>query len=224
MSTWRQVAAIVWKDLRVEWRTRETLVPMLIFCLLVVTIFGFALNPTGEPEPVFPAILWITFYFSGLLGLGRSFAAEKAAATLPGLMLAPGDRTYIFLGKAVASLVFLSVVEAISLPLFFALLAVPFTAPPLAFALVVGLGTVGFVSVTTLMSVMATHTRAAEMLLPILVFPLLVPGVIASVEATRSLLGMADPAGWVRWARLLAVYDALFVTLPLLLFDYLLEV
>jgi len=221
---WRQVTALLWKELRAEARTRETLTPMVIFALAVVTVFGFGLRATGaDLGPVFPGLLWVSFYFVGLLGLGRSFASERAQETLAGLLLVPADRSFIFVGKALANLVFLAVVEVISLPLFFGLLGVPFTAPFVPFCVTMVLGTAGFASIGTMLSALAAHTRAAEMLLPVLVFPILIPAVIGAVEATASLLGAGDPLAWKRWLGLLLAYDALFVALPLLLFDYLVE-
>lgn len=221
---WQQVRVLVWKELRAEARTRETLTPMVIFALVVVTVFGFGLRATGaDLAPVFPGLLWISFYFVGLLGLGRSFSSERAQETLPGLLLVPADRSFIFVGKALANLVFLGVVELVSLPLFFGLLGVPFTAPLAPFCATMILGTVGFASIGTLLAALAAHTRAAEMLLPVLVFPVLIPAVIGAVEATASLLGVSDPLGWKRWLGLLLAYDALFVALPLVLFDYLVE-
>ncbi|MDI6894467.1 MAG: heme exporter protein CcmB [Bacillota bacterium] len=221
---WQQVTALVWKELRAEVRTRETLTPMVVFALVVVTVFGFGLRATGaDLEPVFPGLLWISFYFVGLLGLGRSFSSERAQETLPGLLLVPADRSFIFVGKALANLVFLGVVELVSLPLFFGLLGVSFTAPFVPFCVTIILGTVGFASIGTLLSALAAHTRAAEMLLPVLVFPILIPAVIGAVEATASLLGVGDPLAWRRWLGLLLAYDALFVALPMVLFDYLVE-
>lgn len=221
---WRQVGILVWKELRAEARTRESLTPMLVFAFVVVTVFGFGLGVTGvDLAPVFPGLMWISFYFVGLLGLGRSFVGEKAQDTLAALRLVPADSSFVFLGKLVANLVFLGVVEMVSLPLFFGFLGVSFTARPLPFALTIVLGTVGFASVGTLLSALAAHTRAAEMLLPVLVFPVLIPAVIGAVEATASLLGMGDPSGWQRWLGLLVAYDVLFTALPLLLFDFLVE-
>lgn len=221
---WRQVGALVWKDLRAEARTRESLMPMLVFSFVVVTVFGFGLEATGvDLRSVFPGLMWVSFYFIGLLGLGRSFAVEKAQDTLTGLSLVPSDPSFIFFGKLLANLVFLGVVELISMPLFFAMLGVPFTAPFFPFALIVVLGTLGFASVGTLLSAIAVHTRAGEMLLPVLVFPIMIPAVIGSVEATASLLGLGDPQGWHRWGGLLLAYDTLFLVLPLVVFEYLLE-
>lgn len=221
---WSQVQVLVWKELRAEARTRETLTPMVIFSLVVVTVFGFGLRATGaDLAPVFPGLVWISFYFVGLLGLGRSFSSERALETLAGLLLVPADRSFIFVGKALANLVFLGAVELVSLPLFFGLLGVPFTAPPGPFLATLLLGTVGFAGVGTLLAALAAHTRAAEMLLPVLVFPVLIPAIIGAVEATASLLGAGDPAAWKRWLGLLAAYDVLFVALPLALFDYVVE-
>lgn len=224
MSAWRQVVALLWKEMRAEARTRETITPMLVFCLLVVTVFGFALGPGRDLNAAFPpGLLWVSFYFAGLLGSGRSFAGEKAADTLPGLMLAPGERTYIFLGKAGANFLFLLGVEMITAPLFFALLGMGAPASPARFVLVLVLGTLAFACVGTFMAALAVNMRAAEMLLPILVFPVMVPAVIATVEATRFLLE-GSPGGGASWIRLLVAYDALFLALTTVLFDHVLEV
>jgi len=220
----RQVAALVWKDFRAESRSRESLTPMLVFALVVTTVFGFGLRGAGvDLRPVFPGLMWISLYFVGLFGLGRSFAAEKAQDTLAGLSLVPSASSFIFFGKLIANLLFLAVVEVVALPLMFGMLGVPFRANPGTFVAVVALGTVGFASVGTLMAALAANTRAGEMLLPILVFPVIVPSIIGAVEATSSLLGVGDPAAWSRWLGLLAAYDVLFVVVPWLVFDYLIE-
>ncbi len=220
----RQVGALVWKDLRGEARSRESLTPMLVFALVVTTVFGFGLSGAGvDLEPVFPGLMWVSLYFVGLFGLGRSFAAEKAQDTLAGLRLVPSDSSFIFFGKLLSNLVFLAVVEVVAVPLMFGLLGVPFRANLGLFALAVLLGTVGFTSVGTLLSALAAHTRAGEMLLPILVFPVAVPAIIGAVEATASLLGVGDPGTWPRWLGLMAAYDALFIAVPWLVFDYLIE-
>ncbi len=219
-----QVAALVWKELRSEARTRESLTPMLVFAFVAVTVFGFGLKAVApDLRRVFPGLLWISTYFVGLLGLGRSFAAEKAQDTLAGLRLVPADASFVYVGKLLANLIFITVVEIVAIPVMFGMLGVPFTAPLGPFVLTVVLGTVGFAGVGTLLAALAVHTRAGEMLLPVLVFPVLVPAIIGAVEATASLLGLGDPSGWHRWLGLLAAYDVLFTLVPLLLFDYVMD-
>lgn len=221
---WGAAGALVWKDVRSEWRTRESLAPMLLFGFAVISVFGFGLGAAGgDLRPVLPGLLWATVYFVGLLGLGRSFSAEATQDTLAGLRLAPADSYYIFAGKLVANLIFLLAVELVTTPLLFAMLEVPFTAPLGPLVLIMVLGTIGFAAVGTLLSALAAHTRAGEMLLPVLVFPVLVPAVIGAVGATASVLGVAAPDLWPRWLGLLVAYDVLFLSLPLLVFGELVE-
>lgn len=223
----RQVAALAAKDLRAEARSRENLVPMLVFALVVTAAFGFGLKgAAADLRPVFPGLLWVSVYFVGLFGLGRSFASEKAQDTLSGLRLVPAEGSFVFVGKLLANLFFVGVVELVAVPLMFAMLGVGLgggLGSLASFVAVMVLGTVGFVSVGTLLAAMAAHTRAGEMLLPILVFPILVPSIVGSVGATSAILGLGDPASLPRWLGLLGAYDVLFVVVPWLVFDYLLE-
>jgi len=197
---------------------------MIIFALVVTTVLGFGCRGAGvDLGPVFPGLMWVSIYFVGLFGLGRSFSAEKSQDTLAGLRLVPADASFIFLAKLAANLIFLGLVEVVAVPLMFVMLGVPFRAPLGPFAAVVVLGTVGFCSVGTLLAALAAHTRAGEMLLPLLVFPIIVPAVIGAVQATSALLGGAGAGGWTRWVGLLAAYDVLFVVVPWLVFEYIIE-
>lgn len=221
---WPQVSALLWKELRSESRTHDSFTPMLVFAFTVVTVFGFGLKLAGVSlRPVFPGLIWISTYFIGFLGIGRSFAGEKAQDTLAGLRLVPADPSYIYVGKLLSNLLFLSALEAVSIPLQFALLGVEFTAPLLPFAGVVILGTTGFAAVGTLLSGLATHTRAGEILLPVLAFPVLIPAIIGAVQATASLLGLGNALDWPKWIGMLAAYDVLFVAVSLVLFDFIME-
>lgn len=214
---------ITWKDITAEFRTKEMSTSMGIFALLVMVVFGFALRPGAEETlAVFPGIAWIGFFFAGLLGLSRSFVAEKMNGAMTGLMLAPVDRSVIYFGKVAGNLLFMFVVEAVSFPLYIILFDVPAPQRPDLLALVALLGTLGFVAVGTFLAALAANTRTSELLLPILLFPLAVPLVIAVVSMTRAALtgDLTDAAAW--W-RMLVVYDAVFLVVPWLLFEYLLE-
>ena len=224
MAYLRTVAIVLWKDARSEFRTREMLGSMLIFSLLVVVIFSFALDPTRkEMLRLFPGLLWVTFFFSGLLGLNRSFLKERHDESIQGLMLCPVDRSALFFGKFLGNLLFMGVVEAVTLPVFLVFFDFPYrgSVPGLALALI--LGTVGFSAVGTLLAAMSANTRSSEVLLPVLLFPVAVPVVIGSVQLTAALVA-GEPVGiGSTWVKLLAVYDLVFLVTPLLLFEYLLE-
>ena len=218
----RQVGALVLKDLRLESRRRESVVGVLVFVLLVLGLFQFALDLEREAmRRVVPGVLWITFLFAGLLALGRTFAAERDGGTLDGLLLAPMDRSAIYLAKVIATVVFMGLVELIALPVFAGVFDAPLLTPGVL--LTVLLGTVGFAAAGTLFAALAAQTRARDVLLPLLLLPLLVPLLIAAARATDDLLaGAAVPAS-APWWELLAGLCALFLGVSVLLFDALLE-
>lgn len=224
MTYLRKVLAVVGKDVRAEFRSKETLSTMLVFALLVVVIFSFAFDPTRETvRDVFPGILWVAFYFAGMLGLNRSFAIENRGDCLHGLMLCPSDRSVIFFGKVAGNLLFMLIMEAVSLPVFFVLFDYGLKGSLPLLLLTMLLGTFGFIAVGTFLAALAANTRACEILLPLILFPVAVPAVIAAVKATSGILA-ADPAQTWFWLRTLVVYDLVFLIVPFLLFDYVLEV
>jgi heme exporter protein B len=216
------VRAIVWKDLAAELRSRELLSSMLVFALLVILIFNFSLELDAKARATVTAgVLWVTFAFAGTLGLNRSMAAEKDRGCLDGLLLAPVDRSAIYFGKAIGNLVFMFVVEAIVLPVYSVLYNVNLFQPGLL--LVILLGSIGYVAVGTLLSSMAVQTRTRDVLLPILLFPLIIPVMIAAVKASTGYL-QALPMDQIRpWLNLLVVYDVIFVAVSFMLFDYIVE-
>jgi len=222
LSFLRKVLAIVAKDIAAELRTREMLSAMLVFSLLVLLIFSFALDLRGAmARAVAPGVLWATFCFAGTLGLGRSLVQEQDAGCLDGLLLAPVDPSAIFFGKALGNALFMAVVEVIVLPLFAALFNVPLLRPQVVPVLV--LGTVGYAAVGTLLAAIAVNTRAREVMLPVLLFPLAVPILIAVVKATGGVaegLGMADIAPWLR---LLVAYDVIIIAVCFAAFGYVVE-
>jgi len=183
MSFLQKVLAIVQKDVAVELRTKEMLSSMFVFALLVIVIFNFAFELRIENvRQVAPGVLWVTFTFAGMLGLNRSFVLEKDKGCLEGLLLCPVDRSAIYFGKMLGNVIFMTMVEAIILPIFSVLFNVSLFHPVLL--LIVVLGTLGFAGVGTLFSAMAVHTRAREVMLPVLLFPVVVPAMIAAVKAT----------------------------------------
>ncbi len=218
----RQVSTLLWKDLLAELRTRELLGGMAVFALLVLLIFNFAFDlRIDNVGGVAPGVLWVAFTFAGILGLGRSFVLEKDRGALDGLLVAPIDRGAIYLAKFLGNVLFMAVVEAITLPVFIAFFNFGITTPELA--LIIFLGSAGFAAVGTLFSAMAANTRAREVMLPILIFPISVPVVIASVEATALALGGGAFADHLQWLGLLAAFDLIFGILCFAVFDYVVE-
>ena len=218
----RTVWAIVVKDVAAEFHTREMISAMLVFSVLALLIFSFALDLRGAvAQAAAPGVLWATVAFAGTLGLSRSLTREQQTGCIDGLLLAPVDRSAIFLGKALGNLAFMAVVEVVLLPLFSALFDVPLLRPGVL--LVTALGTVGYAAVGTLLATIAVNTRAREVMLPILLLPLAIPSLIAAVQATGGLVEggtLAEVGGWIR---LLVVYDLVIVAVSVLTFGYLVE-
>jgi heme exporter protein B len=220
-SYWRKVLAVARKDLLIELRSRDVLSSAVVFTLLVLLIFNFAIDLTGDVvRAVAPGVLWVTFIFAGMLTLGRTFARERERGALQGLMLAPIDRGGLFVAKLLVNLFLLGVVEVFALPAFVALYNL--TVRPGALLAVVALGTLGFAGVGTLFAAVAANTRAREALLPLLLFPVLVPVIIGAVKATGESLPGASAAG-PPWLGLLVAFDAIFLALGYVMFEYVIE-
>jgi len=222
MSFLRKVWAIIAKDVAAELHTREMVSAMLVFAVLALLVFSFALDLRGAlARAAAPGVLWSTVAFAGTLGLSRSLAREQHTRCIDGLLLAPVDRSAIFFGKAAGNLIFMAVVEIVLLPLFSALFNVPLLQLPVL--AVLALGTVGYAAVGTLLAAIAVNTRAREVMLPVLLLPLVIPALIAAVRATG---GIVEGATWTEigsWVRLLVVYDLLIVAASLLTFSYVVE-
>src|SRR3989338_6995589 len=169
----RRTWAMTWKDVTVELRARERINAMLFFAALVLFIFNFALGPAREKRREgAPGLLWLAFLFTGMLGLGRSFQAERENEGFEELLLTPGDREAIFFGKLAGNILFMVTAEALILPLFGILYNLDIWGLLPSLALVAFLGTVGFSAIGTLLAAMTAHLRAREVMLPVLLFPL----------------------------------------------------
>lgn len=216
-----KVLAIVWKDLLTEVRTKELVVGMLVFALLTIVTFNFAFDLTGvERAPSGSGAIWVAFIFASLLGLGRAVSLERDKGSFDGLLLAPIDRGTIYLGKLAGNVIFIVAVQAVTVPVFGALFDLPVYQPMLFLILL--LGTLGIAGLGTLFSVMAASTRAREVLLPVLLFPVALPVVISTVRATTLVLtGETDVI--LQWVNLLAAFDAIFLTIAFLVFDRVVE-
>jgi heme exporter protein B len=221
MSPLAKVWTLVLKDLSLERRSREMLSSMFIFALLVVLVFSFSFDlRVEETSGVAPGVLWVAITFAGMLGLARSFVLERDQGCLDGLLLCPVDRSLLYLGKMISNLIFISLTELVVLPLCFALFNLAFHLLLLPILL---LGTVGFSAVGTIVSAMTVHARAREVMLPILLFPLVLPALIAAVKLTGGVLD-GQPWGEIRnWMELLVGFDVIFVVISYLAFEYVIE-
>ncbi len=219
---WQATRAIVWKDLTAELRSRELLSAMLVFALLVIFSFNFALDLDPKTRgSVTGGVLWVTFIFAGTLGLNRSMAMEKDRGCLDGLLIAPMDRTAIYFGKSIANLAFMLIVEAVVLPLYSVLYNVNLFRGGLLWFIL--LGSVGYIAVGTLLSSMTVQARTREMLLPILLFPVTLPVLIAAVKGSAGVLSGLPFADVQPWLNLLLVYDVVFVAVAFMVFDFVVE-
>jgi heme exporter protein B len=223
VSAARAATILLAKELRLEFRTRELLTTTVIFALVVVVLFSFAFEPTAaESRRYGPGLLWIAFLFAGSLMLNPSFAREQSNETLDALRMAPISPFAILLGKMFANFIFLALAEAILVPVFAVLYNVSFSGVAGRLILVLALGTLGLVITGTVFSAISAHARMRELLLPLLLLPILTPLLIASVEATASLL-VDQPELDRTWVAFLAGFDIVFLTASWLLCDYLLE-
>lgn len=199
------------KDLAIEFRTRSAFFSAVIFALLGLVIFYFAWDPTAVAvTDLAPGVLWVIFTFSGLLGLHRSFGVESEDHAIDGLLASPISRESIFLGKALANLIFVAAVQLIAIPALVVFYNLPLgdvAAPLIAITL---LAAIGLVAVGTLFSAMAVNTRLAELLLPMLSLPFFVPIVIAASQSTAKLLSGRPVAEVAAWLKLLVAFDMVF--------------
>ncbi len=222
MTYWRVVTAILWKDVRAELRTKDIFSSMFVFALLAVIIFDFAFElRVPNMAMVAPGIIWVAITFAGTLGLNRAFVIEMDKGSLAGLLLAPVDRSAIYFGKMLGNLVFMLVVEAILLPLVMVLFNLPLLTWEQVIVLL--LGSYGFAAVGTTFAAIAVNTRAREVMLPVLLFPVLVPVLVAGVKMTGALLDGESLASLGNWLRLTVIYDVGFTVVSYLTFGYVVE-
>lgn len=216
----RLALAIAAKDIRVELRSRTALVSALVFAALVLVIFNFARDPTAlSATDLAPSALWVTFALASMVALNRAFTIERENGALDGLLVAPVSREAIFVGKLLANLAFVGTVELVTLPLFTLFFNVSLWTVLPGVLGVAALATVGFVAVGTIFSAMAVRTRFAELMLPVLLLPFMVPPLIGAVQVTTRLLAGRPLSEMLGWLRLLALYDVVFVTLCTLVFS-----
>ena len=219
---WRATLALTAKDLRAELRGRELINAMLLFSVLAVLIFSFALElDRAARETSIAGVFWVTVIFSGMLGLNRSLAAEKDRGTLDALLLAPIPRAALFFGKMLSNLIFMLIVAGMLLVLVTVLFNLSMFVPWLL--IVILLGTVGFGVVGTLLSSMTVHTRARETMLPILLLPVSLPIILTAVKASTAILTGTPQEDWIAWPQMLFVADIILLALAYVLFDFVVE-
>ena len=206
-----QAWAVARKDLLLEVRSRERFVAMATFAMLVAVVFSFALDPGVQARTIAGAMLWVTVLFAGMLGLGRSFALEREAEALTGVMLSPAPAGAVFLGKLLANLAVVLAVEAVIFPVYALFFGLRYGGALGGLVLVVVLATVGFMTLGTLFAAVAAHTRLGDTLLPILLLPLLLPVVIFAASATQRLL-VGRPFAEIEGSlRMLLAFDLVFL-------------
>lgn len=219
-----QAWVIAWKDVVEELRTRRSLLSMLLFGFLVILIFNFGIEPGLRDENlVRPGVLWAAFTFAGILGLNRCFSAEKVNECLQGLLLCPVDRAVIFLGKFLGNVLF-TLAMGICVAVFFSVLYnvdVVRAAPPLAVIML--LATIGFSAVGTLFAALSVGIKGRDVMLSILLFPVMVPVVLAAAKSSGAVLDGRPLSSGGIWLGLLLVYDVVFLAVSIITFDYVVE-
>jgi heme exporter protein B len=219
------VLALLWKDLQIEFRTKETLASLLMLGLLTLLILSFAFDPMSELRgEAAPAVLWVAVIFAGVLGINRSFLTERDNECMQGLLLAPVDRGTIYLAKVAGNVLFMVTAQALIVPIFILFFNLP---QPLAVLLrlvpVLLLGLIGFAAVGTLFAAVSVRTRAREVMLPLLLLPLLVPVFIAGVTVTARVLAGKPLADVVHWLHLMVGFDAIVLVVGWMVFEYAVE-
>ena len=214
--------AIYIKDLRVELRTRESLLSILFFAVITSFIFRFTFDPNPNVvDAVGPGIVWVAFLFAGVLALSHSFVSERDYGTLQALLISPIPTEAILLGKVASTLTLIFIVELIMLPVFVVLYDLPVF--NIWFIAIAFLTTLGFASIGTLFSAIAAHTRSRELLLPLLFLPAIIPLLIAGVASTAEVFQGSEWQSFSKWLQLLVVYDALAIVLSSIAFGFVLE-
>jgi len=219
-----QVMTIIWKDFITEIKTRELFSSMFIFALLVVIIFIFSINLSLiQASEVGPGVLWVAFLFAGTIGLNRSFMLEKENDCLQGLLLAPMDRTALYFGKLVSNLVFLLIMEVFTLPLFMVFFNIDLLPHLLPLLYVIFVGTLGFCAVGTLLSSLSANLKTRDIMLPILLYPIIIPIIIGSVKMTGQVLAGEPLSSMMNWVSLILCFDIIYIAISIMVIDFVLE-
>ncbi len=218
----RSAGWILWKDITLELRGRELLLPAGVFGLVIAMLYGFAFDPSKSGlHGMFPGLLWLGIFFASFLAVGRAFSIEADSAQQ--LLLAPIDRGALFVAKLALNVLLTLVLAAVMTPAFTVLLQTALPAEVGTFLVIEALGLVGFAAAGTAMGALAAQTRLRELLLPVLLLPFTSPLLLGVVSATSALYG-PTPAAASSWIGLIAIFDVIFIVVPALLFEFLTEV
>lgn len=213
---------MLWKDLAIEVRTQDAVLSMLVFGLLALTVFVFSFDLRAESALlVSPGVLWVAIIFAGTLGIGRAYSHERERGSMEGLLLCPMDRSAVYVAKLLASLAYMLIAATVLLPVFAGFFGVPALQWPVL--AVVLLGVLGFAAVATVFGAMAVNTRAREVMLPVLLFPVLVPVVIAAVKATGLFMDGQSWASARAWLNLLIGFDVVYLVTSFVLYEFVIE-
>ncbi len=227
MDYLKKIYALVEKDIISELRTKELFTSMLIFVLLTLVIFNFAFGQDAGTNmtELASGILWVAFLFSAILGLNRSFVHEKDEGCLDGLMLAPVERSAIYFAKVVGNLIFICIVELVAIPIFVIFFITDASKVSFLFlVIIILLSNLGIAAIGTLLSAISINTRARDLMMPILFFPVIVPVLVAAVKSTTIAIIRSQPlADMYGWLNLLLVYDMIFLLISYATFEYILE-
>lgn len=224
MGLLRQAGWLIWKDLLLEIRRRESLVTMFFFGTLLLFVFQFAFEmPRERAAEMAPGLLWLAFLFTGTLGLTQLFQPERENHCLDALLLSPMDRAALYLAKVFFNLVLMLVVELVVLPLFWVLFNLDSWRLLPAIFMVAFLGTLGFCVLGTLFSAVTMRARARELLLPLILFPLMIPVILATIRTMEVILRSGDASEASDWLRLLLGFDVIFLTAGFLVFEWVIE-
>lgn len=216
----RLALVVAGKDIRSELRSKTALLSAVVFAALVLVVFNFSRDPTVlSAVDLAPSVLWITFAFAAMVALNRAFNIEREHAAFDGLLIAPIPRGALFAGKYLANLAFVGAVEAVTLPLFVLFFNVDLAAALPGIIGTIALATLGFVAVGTIFSAMVVRTRFAELMLPVLLLPFMVPPLIGAVQVTSRLLAGRPLSELWGWLRLLGLYDIVFITVCTMAFS-----
>lgn len=224
MALLRESYLLLWKDLLLELRRRDSLLTMFFFGTLLLFVFHFSFDLAPERvAEMAPALLWLAFLFTGTLGLAQLFQPERENHCLDALLLSPLDRGALFLAKSCLNLVLMIVVEIVVIPLFWILFNLrSWNLLPQLF-LVTLLGTIGFCVLGTITSAITLRARARELLLPLVLFPLMIPVILATIRCMENVLRTGEFGDAIPWLRLLLSFDVIFLTIGVLIFDRVIE-
>jgi heme exporter protein B len=224
MSFYNTIVMIAWKDILSELRNRENILSMLFFALLLIFIFNFALPSDAKTTRLLvPGLIWVAFSFTAIIGLGRSFQAEKENDCLEALLIAPVGKGAVYLGKFLGNFIFVLAAQLALIPLFVLFFNLDIFAelPPLLGVL--ALGAFGLSALGTLFSAMTVQVRAREVMFPILVLPLAIPLIIGAIQSTAAILAQSPWEHYRSWVQLLLIFDAIFVIIAFWVFEFILE-